>query len=133
MNSKNKGGRPKEDLSSLPKDWYKDVLDLYKEGASDSEIKAMIITWRGSFSNDLWDRWLLEEVAFSETIRMGRLLSEAWWNRNGRENLWTREFNYQGWYMQMKNRFGWSDRVENKTDMNVTAKDVKIKDLLDFE
>lgn len=133
MSRKNKGGRPKEDLSSLPKDWHKDVLDLYKEGASDSEIKAMIIAWRGSFSNDLWDRWLLEEVEFSETIRMGRLLSEAWWNKNGRENLWTREFNYQGWYMQMKNRFGWSDRVENKTDVTTAGKSFNIKDLVKFE
>lgn len=133
MKGKNKGGRPKEDLSSLPKDWYKDVLDLYKEGASDSEIKAMIYRWRGAFSNNLWERWMKEEPEFWETIKAGRMLSEAWWNRNGRENLWTKEFNYTGWYMQMKNRFGWSDRVENKTDMNVTAKDVKIKDLLDFE
>lgn len=133
MNSKNKGGRPKEDLSSLPKDWHKDVLDLYQEGASDSEIKAMIYRWRGAFSNNLWDRWMDEEEEFWETIRMGRLLSEAWWNRNGRENLWTREFNYQGWYMQMKNRFGWSDRVENKTDVTTAGKPFNIKDLVKFE
>lgn len=105
--------RPKEDLSSLPKNWYDDVLNLYKEGASDVEIKALIYSWRGSFSNDLWDRWIKEEVEFSETIKTGKILSEAWWCRNGRTSLKDKEFNYTGWYMNMKNRFGWTDRAEN--------------------
>lgn len=107
-----KVGRPIDKIDSLPKEWYKDVLALYKEGASDVEIKALIYEWRGSFSNDLWDRWLREEPEFSETIRAGRLLSEAWWNRSGRENLVNREFNFHGWYMNMRNRFGWSDKQE---------------------
>lgn len=105
-------GRPKEDISSLPEGWYNDVLSLYREGGSDVEVKAMIYEWRGSFSNDLWDRWLLEEPQFSETIKAGRLLSEAWWVREGRVNLPIKEFNYTGWYMQMKNRFGWRDKSE---------------------
>ena len=54
-------GRPKDDLSCLPENWYKDVLNLYKEGASDVEVKALIYQWKGSFSNDLWDRWIKEE------------------------------------------------------------------------
>ena len=104
--------RPKDDLTSLPKDWYISVLDLYKQGASDVEIKALIHEWRGSFSNDLWDRWLEEEEEFSETIKTGKLLSESWWHKNGRINLENKEFSYTGWYMQMKNRFGWRDKSE---------------------
>ena len=38
-------GRPKEDTSSLPKEWYNDVLDMYKDGASDVEVKALIYEW----------------------------------------------------------------------------------------
>jgi hypothetical protein len=106
-------GRLLEDLSSLPKDWYKSVLELYEKGASDVEVKALIYKWRGSFSNDLWDRWMKDEPIFSETIKAGKLLAEAWWNKNGRENLKDKEFNYTGWYMQMKNRYGWTDRVSN--------------------
>jgi hypothetical protein len=102
-------GRPKEDLSSLPKDWYLLVLDLYKEGASDVEIKSLIYEWRGSFSNDLWDRWIKDYPEFSETIKTGKILSESWWHLNGRTNLTNKDFNYTGWYMQMKNRFGWKD------------------------
>ena len=115
--SKNKGGRPQKDLSELPDNWYNQILDLYKDGASDVEIKAMIHDWLGTFSNSLWNRWMEEEDEFSQTIKKGKMLSEAWWSRNGRVNLKTREFNYTGWYMNMKNRFGWSDKQE------ITGKD----------
>ena len=108
-------GRPKEDLSLLPEGWYNDVLDLYKEGGSDVEVKALIYEWRGSISNGLWDRWMEEEPEFSKTIKTGKILSEALFTKMGRTNLKDKEFNYTGWYMQMKNRFGWKDRVDNTT------------------
>jgi len=113
--------RPKT-VFDLPENWYDAILKLYKEGASDVEIKALIYEWRGSFSNDLWDRWIKEEEQFSETIKMGKLLSEAWWNKSGRKNLENRDFNYTGWYMNMKNRFGWSD----KQAIDVTSEGEKI-------
>ena len=114
--TKNKGGRPKDDLTSLPKEWYNDVLALYEVGASDVEIKALIYKWKGSFSNDLWDRWMKEEPQFSETIKTGRLISEAWWSKSGRTNLAFKDFSYTGWYMNMKNRFGWRDKQDITTD-----------------
>ena len=109
--------RPKSSLD-LPEGWYNKIIDLYKKGASDVEVKALIYEWRGKFSNDLWDRWRKEEPEFSETIKIGKILSEAWWNKNGRINLENKEFNFTGWYMQMKNRFGWADnqKIEVKSD-----------------
>ena len=107
-----KVGRPKEDLSSLPDNWHEEVLELYSEGASDVEIKALIYEWRGTFSNNLWDRWMEEEPEFWETIKGGRMLEEAWWRKNGRKNLTNKDFSYTGWYMNMKNRFGWRDKQE---------------------
>jgi len=106
------GGRPKEGISSLPEGWYNDILEIYKNGGSDVEVKALIYEWRGSFSNDLWERWVKEEPQFSETIKVGKILSESWWQKNGRTNLHNPKFNYTGWYMQMKNRFGWSDKQD---------------------
>lgn len=124
-------GRPKEDLSELPNGWYNDILEVYRNGGSDVEVKALIYEWRGRFSNSLWDRWINEEPEFSKTIKMGRMLSEAWWTKNGRTNLQNKEFNYTGWYMNMKNRFGWSDKQETKNEL--TVKEFNIKDLVKFD
>jgi len=106
------GGRPKE-VFYLPDGWYNDILDMYKEGSSDVEIKAYIYELRGTFSNDLWDRWMEEEEEFSETIKTGKIFSEAWWSKTGRKNLENKDFSYTGWYMNMKNRFNWTDRIAN--------------------
>ena len=110
-------GRPKSSVD-LKDGWYNDVLKMYSEGASDVEIKAYIYEKRGGFSNDLWDRWLKEEPEFSETIKVGKILSEAWWSKTGRKNLDNKEFSYTGWYMNMKNRFGWKDKqeIDQKTE-----------------
>jgi hypothetical protein len=110
---KHAGGRPKEAME-LWEGWYDEVLGMYQEGCSDVEIKALVYHHRGSFSNDLWERWIKEEEQFSETIRVGKILSEAWWAKQGRTNLRTKEFNYTGWYMNMRNRFGWKDKTETE-------------------
>lgn len=107
-------GRPKEDIRSLPDGWQEEVLSLYEEGASDVEVKALIYKWRGSFSDDLWYRWMEEEPIFSGTIKRGRMLSASWWEKEGRTNLKDKDFSYTGWYMNMKNRFGWADKQETK-------------------
>lgn len=108
---KRPSGRPKSNLD-LPNGWQDEVLGLYAEGASDVEIKALIYNWRKSYSNDLWERWMKDEPEFSETVKVGRALAEAWWAKSGRTSLKDREFNYTGWYMNMKNRYGWRDKQE---------------------
>ena len=125
---KNPVGRPKE-LFKPWAGWQDDILSLYSEGGSDVEIRAMMLEKmkRKSFHFDLWDRWLKEEAQFSETIKMGKLLSEAWWMREGREGLKkdsmqeTVKLNYTGWYMNMKNRFGWSDKPDVKEEEKSTS------------
>jgi hypothetical protein len=114
-----KAGRPKKTLNEakkkLPVDWFNQILNEYSEGASDVNIKAMFVVWLGKFSNDLWDRWMEDEDEFSETIKNGKILSESWWTKTGRKNLSTKDFSYTGWYMNMKNRFGWSDKIQQET------------------
>ena len=115
MEIKNKVGRPKIPFKPWP-NWKKDILSLYSEGASDVEIRGLIIEKmeeQNSCTWDLWDRWLKEEPEFSETIKKGREFCEIWWQRTGRKELKNKDFSYTGWYMNMKNRFGWRDKQEN--------------------
>jgi hypothetical protein len=103
-----KVGRPQKDLTELPDGWYDYVLTEMGLGASLEEIKAYF-----SISNDLHTRWIKEEEEYSETIKRGIELSKAWWLRKGRTELENKEFSYTGWYMNMKNRFGWRDKTES--------------------
>jgi hypothetical protein len=107
-------GRPKETLDSLPENWEEVIIQLYKEGGSDEEAKAIIAEMRGTFSNDLWERWMLDEPKFSEAIKSGRMFAQGWWMHKGRKSLENPTFSYTGWYMNMKNRFGWRDKTSTE-------------------
>jgi hypothetical protein len=39
-------------------------------------------------------------------------MSHAWWESQGRINLKTKGFNTSLWTINMKNRFGWSEKTE---------------------
>ena len=105
--------RPKKTLKEaekiLPSNYLQEIISLYNEGASDVEIQGYLYNKLGFVSFKLWDRWKEEEKEFGQTIKYGQLLSEAWWRSQGRVNLHNKEFNNVLWYMNMKNRFGWSD------------------------
>jgi hypothetical protein len=109
-------GRPKKNIDVLPDKWQKSILDLYREGASDVEIRAWLYDVSGSFSTDLWTRWINEEPEFSKTIKKGKDLSQAWWEKQGRIALRDKTFSPVLWYMNMKNRFGWRD-TENQMQL----------------
>ncbi len=113
---KNKGGRPKKTLKELPANWKSSVLDQMKEGASIEEITCLL-----GISYPTYDRLCREEPEFSETIKRGKQLSKAWWMKQGRLNLFTdpKSFSYTGWYMNMKNRFGWTDKQETNVNINI--------------
>jgi hypothetical protein len=106
-----KAGRPKKKLEDLPKGWESKMLEMYSEGCSDVEIKVEAL---GCISDDLWYRLIDEEPKFSGTVKAGKQLSAAWWEKKGRVNLENKEFSSTLWYMNMKNRFGWKDKQENE-------------------
>tara|TARA_R110001599_G_scaffold266848_2_gene467681 strand:+ start:454 stop:840 length:387 start_codon:yes stop_codon:yes gene_type:complete len=93
----------------------KTVIDLMKEGASQQEVLATL-----DISNDTFYRWKKENAEFSETIKRGIQLSQAWWEKKGRISLDDRQFNSTLWYMNMKNRFKWADKQEVKNEGNIT-------------
>lgn len=121
------GGRPKKTLDCLPKGWEEGVISLGKEGASDVEIRGYL-----GISDDLWDRFLIEEPTFSRTIKEARTQCRIWWERTGREGCFMggkdNPFNATVWIFNMKNRFKWTDRTENTSTVNLVD---ELKDLAD--
>ena len=84
------------------------------------------------------------EPEFLTTIKKCKILCENWWEAQGRVHLVKEkggaEFNHVLWYMNMKNRFGWADKTEAKTEntstLNISiSKDAAddIKDILGDE
>lgn len=110
-----KTGRPRIELTDLPKNWKEDILNLSRIGGSLVEIAVLL-----DISRDTVYRMIEDEPEFSDTIKKCKTLCEAWWVEKGRTELDNKDFSYTGWYMNMKNRFGWTDRVDN------TTKDEKI-------
>jgi hypothetical protein len=110
----NKGGRPKIKLSDLREDWKEAIIELSTEGASIVELAVLLNISRDTFYA-LSDR----EPEFFDTVKKCKELCEAWWKRKGRTELDNKDFSYTGWYMNMKNRFGWADKKEIKEERKV--------------
>lgn len=93
------------------------VIEEMSQGASKCEVAAAL-----GICEDTLYTWLKdpEKKIFSEAIRIGSSLSKAWWLKKGRVNLDTKEFNSTCWYMNMKNRHGWTDKQEHKVDAQVS-------------
>jgi hypothetical protein len=106
-----KGGRPPITTKDLPEGWEKKIISLSMEGASMVEIAVELDISRNTVTA-LCER----DPEFLSTIKTCKRLCETWWERQGRKNLENKEFNYTGWYMNMKNRFGWADKQEVKQD-----------------
>lgn len=105
---------------------YKDkLIDLMKEGASLSEICLEFEICRQTLYN-----WFENYPDLLDTKKKGLEFSRGWWEKQGRKNLQNKDFNYTGWYMNMKNRFGWADKTENKNEnTNINSKDLTAEEI----
>jgi len=113
----NKGGQPPIQLSDLPEGWKQSIINLSKEGAAIIELSVELGISRPTFYA-LSER----EEEFFDTVNKCKDLSEAWWMRQGRVQLENKDFSFTGWYMNMKNRFGWSDKQEvNQTTVQINS------------
>lgn len=97
-------GRPtKYDPDLIP-----GMLDGFAEGMSKLEVCVTIL----GISVETMNQWEKSNSEFSEAVKQGVTLAEAWWQRQGRTNLKEPIFRDVLWYMNMKNRFGWRDKQE---------------------
>jgi hypothetical protein len=95
---------------------------LYEEGASDVEVcQRLKIPFKE------FERRYTDDKDFATLVEYGRLAAKAWWLELGRKAVSKKsqyEFNF--WWANMKNRYGWSDKVENIGDskpLNQLSKD----------
>jgi len=106
-------GRPSE---YRPEWMLSKVIDIMSEGASKVEVAAEL-----GITKETLYQWVQKYPEFSDSIKKGEQLCEAWWEKNGRKCLHDQKFNASLWYMNMKNRFKWSDRQEQTIDMTATV------------
>lgn len=88
------------------------VIDLMRQGYSMAEVAYDLNIVKSTLY-----KWIEENEEFSASIKEGKYFSEGWWSKQGRINLYNKEFSPTLFYMNMKNRFGWSDKQET----NITA------------
>jgi len=118
--NKRKRGQPKKTILDFPKDWKKIILRGSMEGKSEVELKADLMMSRGKDPESVWGLWLKfqqpgREEEFCTTIKLCKLLSEAWWQTQSRKGLRHTKntvFETASWFINMKNRFGWKDKSE---------------------
>lgn len=110
MAGNSNSGRHKITLEDLPEGWDNIILELSKEGASIVELAVALDICKDTFYA-LSER----EPIFFAAVKKCKEHCEVWWLKQGRTNLQTKDFSYAGWYMNMKNRFGWTDRVDTTT------------------
>lgn len=95
------------------------VLEFGKEGMGRAEIAAEL-----EINRETLNEWCKAHPEFSDAIKSALDLSQAWWERKGREGAVGKVdgFNATGYIFQMKNRFreDWNDTV--KQEVNGTMK-----------
>jgi len=120
---KHPGGRP----TKYKTEYCKTAVDLMADGASKMEVCGTI-----GICYDTFLDWQKIHKEFSESIKTGNMLSQAWWEREGRTSLRDNDFSYTGWYMNMKNRFKWADKLEHagkdggQLTINISSSDAEV-------
>ena len=95
------------------------AIILMTEGASLVEVAAEL-----DITRETLNQFRGKHNEFSDAINRGIAFSEAWWQRQGRENLKAKCFQSALWYMNMKNRFKWADKHEVEHSGSITLLDI---------
>jgi len=91
---------------------------MFANGESISEVCAELGITRETFN-----QWRNLYPDFSDTVKRGLELSEAWWTKLGRAGATGKaKIQPATWIFNMKNRFNWTDRVEQVVSATVDTK-----------
>lgn len=104
--TKNKGGRPTKYSVALAEA----LPDMFVNGESVAEVCDAL-----DISKDTFYAWVKKHRRFSDAYKKGLQKSEAWWCRLGRAGARGQvKIQPATWVFNMKNRFGWTDRIEQQ-------------------
>lgn len=125
-----KVGRPQKKIEDvLPENWKEIIFDWSCQGWSETEIRAGLSSPKGKFHEGLWYALQEREEEFSQAIKIAKTLRQAWWERQGRENLKADKFQTGLWYACMKNMFGYRDKIEVQEDDSTKEQELGILEL----
>ena len=98
-----------------PATHYIDFINLSRHGASEIELAAEF-----QVSIETLKGWAERYESFNTAWEVGKAMQEAWWLREGKNNLNQRSFNTPLYKFLTMNKLGYSDKIEQKnTNMNV--------------
>lgn len=115
------GGRPTKYTEDIPDL----VVDLMRDGASIEEVCYELGIAKQTFYN-----WCEAHPELLDAKKVGTDFAEGWWMKQGRVNLQNKDFSPTLFYMNMKNRFKWSDKQE--IDHTTKGESFNIKDVVKF-
>ena len=87
------------------------------------------------------NNWRKNHEGFNEAVEIGLLLSQHWWEEQGRINLKCPLFNTNLYMIHMQNRFGWTKKIDancvnevinterKEVDIKVDVKGLDVKEL----
>jgi hypothetical protein len=109
-----KVGRP----TKYTPDMGQRVIELMAQGWSKEEVCYNVEDGGLGISYQSFLTYQQEHPEFLEAVKEGDRASAAWWAKTGRSAAvgGIKDFNATAWIFNMKNRFGWADKTESKTD-----------------
>ena len=111
--------KPRSNCKYDPEYHPKRIIDLMTDGLSFVEVAADFGVHRSTVAAWAKDTRYPE---FTEAVKLGRQLSEAWWMRTGRLGTTGQlaRFNANSWFATMKCRFGGRWLADNKTQVEIS-------------
>ena len=108
-------GRPRftiEDLSERFPQWDLMMREIAQEGGSEVSVRVKL-----GIGTTAFETLIADSEVFRETIKECRDLCRHWWEETGRDLARGKiEGNAAVYIFNMKNRFGWRDKIELSGD-----------------
>jgi hypothetical protein len=118
-------GRPKLKLEDLDPNWRQILLDSAQEGSGRVGWQCAL-----GISNTGWLSLLANSPEFNAAVDEARLLSQNWWEEQGRRMTKGGNGNGKVWEINMQNRFRWNQKVEISGDpdapVNISQKSTNV-------